>query len=115
MSAAGRTAFPVNWPARLGFVAVAAYVIYAAQILEITWARFLIGLDQGGRFLPQGDRRQRAEADPLPDSHPHEVAVALDRDRGTRRHGAAADGLRLTAGRRPCRQTRRVGEAHLGR
>lgn len=51
MSAAGRTAFPVNWPARIGFVAVAAYVIYAAQILDITWARFLVGLDQGGRFL----------------------------------------------------------------
>jgi phosphonate transport system permease protein len=51
MSAAGRTAFPANWPARIGLVAIAAYVIYAAQILEITWPRFLSGLEQGGRFL----------------------------------------------------------------
>jgi phosphonate transport system permease protein len=26
-------------------------VIYAASILQITWARFVIGLDQGGKFL----------------------------------------------------------------
>ena len=46
-----RVAFRVNWPARIGFAALAIYAIYAAQILDITWARFVIGLDQGAKFL----------------------------------------------------------------
>lgn len=46
-----RDAFPPNWPFRIGVVLLIAYVVYAAQILEVTWARFLIGLDQGGRFI----------------------------------------------------------------
>ena len=51
MSTAARVAFPVNWPARIGLVAAVAYVLYASTILEITWPRFLIGLEQGSRFL----------------------------------------------------------------
>ena len=50
MSAA-RRAFAPNWPARIGLLALAAYVLYAAQVLDISWQRFLLGLDQGGRFL----------------------------------------------------------------
>jgi phosphonate ABC transporter permease subunit PhnE len=46
-----RVAFPVNWPARVGLVVAVAYVLYAGSILEITWPRFLIGLEQGSRFL----------------------------------------------------------------
>jgi phosphonate transport system permease protein len=46
-----RDAFPVNWGKRLIWLAVAAYVVYAAGILQVTWARFMIGLDQGARFL----------------------------------------------------------------
>jgi len=46
-----RVAFPPNWPARIGFVVLVAYVIYAAQILDITWARFIQGFDHGGKFL----------------------------------------------------------------
>lgn len=46
-----RRAFPVNWAARLGWIALAAYVVYAASRLEITWARFIVGLDNGARFL----------------------------------------------------------------
>ena len=50
--AARRVAFPPNWPARIGSSrSLAIYVIYAAQILDITWARFVTGLDHGGRFL----------------------------------------------------------------
>jgi phosphonate ABC transporter permease subunit PhnE len=49
--AARRVAFPPNWPARIGLAVLVAYVIYASSIIELTWARFLIGLDQGGRFL----------------------------------------------------------------
>ena len=46
-----RDAFPPNWPARITLIALAVYVVFAAQIIDLTWSRFLIGLDQGGRFL----------------------------------------------------------------
>jgi phosphonate ABC transporter permease subunit PhnE len=46
-----RVAFPPNWPVRIGLTALALYAIYAAQILDITWARFVIGLDHGAKFL----------------------------------------------------------------
>ena len=46
-----RVAFPPNWPARIGLAALAVYAVYAAQILDITWARFLVGLDHGAKFL----------------------------------------------------------------
>jgi phosphonate ABC transporter permease subunit PhnE len=46
-----RAAFPPNWPARIGFAALALYVCYAGTILDFTWARFMTGLDQGARFI----------------------------------------------------------------
>ena len=46
-----RSAFEPNWLARLGWVALVAYVIYAASILDVTWARFTLGLEQGVRFV----------------------------------------------------------------
>jgi phosphonate ABC transporter permease subunit PhnE len=46
-----RDAFPANWPFRIGVIVLIAYVIYAAQILDVTWDRFMVGLDQGSRFL----------------------------------------------------------------
>jgi phosphonate ABC transporter permease subunit PhnE len=46
-----RVAFPPNWPARAGLVALLAYVIYASAILDITWQRFVVGLGQGSRFI----------------------------------------------------------------
>ena len=46
-----RDAFPPNWPARIGFAVLALYVVYAAQILDITWSRFVAGLGHGSRFL----------------------------------------------------------------
>ena len=51
MAAARRVAFPPNWPMRLGLTALALYVVYAATTLDFTWARFVQGLDHGGRFL----------------------------------------------------------------
>jgi phosphonate ABC transporter permease subunit PhnE len=50
-SSARRVAFPPNWPVRIGFVLLIIYVIYASSIIELTWARFVIGIDQGARFL----------------------------------------------------------------
>jgi len=46
-----RVAFPPNWPARIGALIMLGYVVYACQILDVTWARFLIGLEHGHRFL----------------------------------------------------------------
>lgn len=46
-----RVAFPPNWPARIGLLVLAIYAVYAAQILDITWARFIVGIDQGSKFL----------------------------------------------------------------
>lgn len=49
--ASARTAFPPNWPARAGFAALAAYVVYAAIQLDLSWARLAVGLGEGGKFL----------------------------------------------------------------
>jgi len=46
-----RVAFPPNWPVRIAIAALVLYVVYACTILDITWARFLTGLEQGSRFL----------------------------------------------------------------
>ncbi len=52
MSAAiERTALPPNWWARLGWLLLAAYIVYACSLLDFTWARFLTGLDNGARFI----------------------------------------------------------------
>ena len=51
-AAAGRPAvFAPNWWARLGWIALFAYVVYAASILDVTWERFVIGVEQGARFI----------------------------------------------------------------
>jgi phosphonate ABC transporter permease subunit PhnE len=46
-----RTALAGNWRVRLGLLALFLYVLYAAQVLDFTWARFVQGLDHGGRFI----------------------------------------------------------------
>ena len=43
--------FAPNWPARLGWIGLVAYVLYATSLLDVTWERFVIGLDQGARFI----------------------------------------------------------------
>jgi phosphonate ABC transporter permease subunit PhnE len=46
-----RVAFPPHWPARIGLLALALYVGYAATVLDINWPRFAAGFRQGGRFI----------------------------------------------------------------
>src|SRR5689334_20864484 len=46
-----RVAFPSNWPARIAFVVLGVYVVYASTILDITWARFAVGFEHGARFI----------------------------------------------------------------
>src|SRR5690606_30798597 len=55
MSVAGETvrrrAFEPNWAGRIALIALAIYVVYAGSLLGFTWDRFVVGLDQGGKFL----------------------------------------------------------------
>lgn len=44
-------AFPVNWTSRIAWIGLALYTVYATSILDLTWARFLTGLDNGAKFL----------------------------------------------------------------
>jgi phosphonate transport system permease protein len=44
-------AFPARWPVRLAWIGLGLYTLYAAQILGVTWPRFIQGLDNGARFL----------------------------------------------------------------
>lgn len=40
-----------SWTGRLAWTALAAYVIYAASLLDITWPRFIQGLGHGAVFI----------------------------------------------------------------
>ena len=44
-------AFPADWPARAGWLLLAAYVVYAASSMDFTWSRFVAGLGHGASFL----------------------------------------------------------------
>lgn len=44
-------AFRPNWTMRIVWGGLAVYALYAASLLDVTWARFMTGLDNGGRFL----------------------------------------------------------------
>jgi phosphonate transport system permease protein len=50
-AAVARNPFPANWTARLLWTALALYVVYACGILDVSWDRFVRGLDNGARFL----------------------------------------------------------------
>ena len=44
-------AFLPNWPARIAWLALAAYALYAASILDVTWDRFVLGLENAAKFI----------------------------------------------------------------
>ena len=50
-NATQRAAFQPNWWARGGWLLLAIYVWWAMQSLDITWARFQLGLDNGLKFI----------------------------------------------------------------
>lgn len=51
MSATKRRAFAPNWIARGLWLALFVYVVYALGILDVSWDRFVRGLDNGAKFL----------------------------------------------------------------
>ena len=50
-AAAREAPFRTNLPLRAAWLALAAYLVYAMSLLEITWPRFMIGLDNGAKFI----------------------------------------------------------------
>ncbi len=44
-------AFLPNWPARLAWMALVAYAMYAASLLDFSWERFVTGMDNAARFI----------------------------------------------------------------
>lgn len=48
---AERIAFKPRWWSRAGWIALAAYVVYALGRLDFGWERFVTGLDNGARFI----------------------------------------------------------------
>lgn len=50
-TAAPRRPFAPNWTARLLWTALLLYVIHACGIIDVSWDRFVRGLDNGARFL----------------------------------------------------------------
>ncbi len=46
-----RRPFQTNWLARAGWLLAFLYALYAANLLDISWERFLIGLDNGAKFI----------------------------------------------------------------
>jgi phosphonate transport system permease protein len=43
--------FPPNWWARVGWLLLAVYSLYAASLLDFTWGRFVDGLGHAGNFI----------------------------------------------------------------
>lgn len=48
---ARRRPFERNWVAWFGWLALAAYVVYAASLLDLRWARLVLGLGEGARLI----------------------------------------------------------------
>jgi len=46
-----RPTFLPNWTARVVWLLLLAYVLYAGSILDVTWERFQVGIEQGSRFI----------------------------------------------------------------
>lgn len=51
MSAATARPFRASWQARLGWLVLFAYLVWAMGALEFSWPRFVIGLDNGAKFI----------------------------------------------------------------
>lgn len=43
--------FKTNWLVRTGWIVAIVYVLYAFNLLDISWSRFVEGLGNGGKFL----------------------------------------------------------------
>jgi phosphonate transport system permease protein len=54
-----------RWGVRVGWVALAAYVVYATARLDFSWPRFLTGLDNGARFIARMIPPRIAQPDSL--------------------------------------------------
>lgn len=60
-----RRAFAPNRWARIAWVLLALYVLYAASLLDFTWGRFIAGLENGAKFLGRMFPPEIAQPDSL--------------------------------------------------
>lgn len=44
-------AFLPNWQARIAWLALGVYAVYAASLLDVTWERFVLGLENAVKFI----------------------------------------------------------------
>ena len=70
-------AVPANRWARAGWVALAAYVLYAASRLDFTWERFVVGLGNGARFLDRMFPPVVAQPDSLVNGLAESLQIAI--------------------------------------
>ena len=70
-------AFRPNWWARAGWMLLAAYVVYAGSRLDFTWARFLVGIDNGVRFVSRMLPPKIAQPDTLAKGLTESLEIAV--------------------------------------
>jgi phosphonate transport system permease protein len=70
-------AFGPDWKLRIGLALLVAYVVYALSRFELTWTRFLVGLDNGAVFLGKLFPPKIAQADSLVKGLTESLEIAL--------------------------------------
>jgi phosphonate transport system permease protein len=70
-------AVPVRWGVRVGWLALAAYVVYALARLDFSWPRFLVGLDNGARFIARMLPPRIAQPDTLMNGLVESLQIAV--------------------------------------
>ena len=75
--AGARRALQADWPARAGWLALAAYVVYAFARLDFSWPRFATGLDNGARFLQRMLPPRIAQPDSLLNGLAESLEIAV--------------------------------------
>jgi phosphonate transport system permease protein len=66
-----------RWGVRLGWLALAAYVIYAFARLDFSWPRFITGLDNGARFIARMIPPRIAQPDSLMNGLVESMQIAV--------------------------------------
>ncbi|MSQ73575.1 MAG: phosphonate ABC transporter, permease protein PhnE [Betaproteobacteria bacterium] len=75
--AKGPVAFKPDWTVRAGWLLLLAYIAYATARLDFTWARFMIGLDNGARFIARMFPPHIAQPDTLAKGLTESLEIAV--------------------------------------
>lgn len=66
-----------RWGTRIGWLALAAYVVYALGRLDFSWPRFMTGLDNGARFIARMLPPRIAQPDSLLNGLVESLQIAI--------------------------------------